>query len=98
MLAAQLPIASEASIAAMVGHIRLELRLLPWVAAYLLAAWLLSRLSLSVAVSAVAYWLVLPFAIRWAWPDDRTAPIWTRTILSGLVSAALAILLGALTG
>jgi hypothetical protein len=28
------------------------------------------------------FWLLLPFAVVWSWPEKRSAPLWGRTIVS----------------
>jgi len=67
------------------------------VIAYLVLAWFFGRLSWPLAGGVFIYWLVLPFAVVWAWPEDCAAPIWGRTFVSAiLVSVTAAVAFAAL--
>jgi hypothetical protein len=67
------------------------------VIAYLALAWFLGRLSWPLAGFVFMYWLLLPFAVVWSWPEDRATPLWGRTFISAmLVGAASAFAFAAL--
>ncbi len=62
------------------------------VTAYLVLAWFADRLSWPVAAGAFIYWLLVPYAVMWAWPEDDTGPFWGRAILSVIVIGSVTAL------
>jgi hypothetical protein len=65
------------------------------VIAYIALAWSLDRLSWPLAGGIFVYWLILPFAIVWSWPEHSERPLWGRTIFGALLTslaAAIAII------
>jgi hypothetical protein len=78
-------------------HMKIVYRTNLCVVAYLVLAWFLGRLSWPLAGYVFVYWLLLPFAVVWAWPEDRATPLWGRTIASSIfVSVASAVAFAAL--
>ena len=41
---------------------------------------------------AFVYWLVLPFAVVWSWPEHSEAPLFGRTVVGTIGSIGLAAL------
>lgn len=70
---------------------RVVVRVTIIVALYLLEAFIVGRFSWPLAGAALVYWLILPFAVIWSWPEDKKAPLWGRTII---VSTMVAISAG----
>ena len=58
--------------------------------AYLAAAWYVGRLSWPLAGMAFVYWLLLPFAVVWSWPEHRATPLWGRTVVGAIGCIGLA--------
>jgi hypothetical protein len=66
------------------------------VLAYLALAWIVGRLSWPLAGAVFVYWLLLPFAIVWSWPEDSPNPRWGPTAFTAImiaVSAGIAMAL-----
>jgi len=59
--------------------------------AYLVAAWYLGRLSWPLAGMVFVAWLLLPFAVVWAWPEHSLNPRWGRTLIGAIGCFGLAI-------
>ena len=59
---------------------------------YLALAWYVGRLSWPLAGMAFVYWLVLPFAVVWSWPEHSEAPLFGRTVVGTIGSIGLAAL------
>jgi ABC-type transport system involved in cytochrome bd biosynthesis fused ATPase/permease subunit len=60
------------------------------VLAYLALAWIVGRLSWPLAGVVFIYWLLLPFAIVWSWPEDSPNPRWGRTAFTAIMIAVTA--------
>jgi hypothetical protein len=78
-------------------HMKIVYRTNLCVISYLALAWFLGRLSWPLVGMVFTYWLLLPFVVVWAWPENRADPLWGRAIVSAIfVSIASAIALAML--
>jgi hypothetical protein len=66
--------------------------------AYLAAAWYVGRLSWPLVAMVFVYWLLLPFAVVWSWPEHSAQPLWGRSIIGAVGCIALACLAFAVIG
>jgi hypothetical protein len=57
---------------------------------YLALAWYVGRLSWPLVGGVCVYWLVLPFAIVWSWPENSAQPLWGRTIIGATLVSLVA--------